>query len=150
MNHRFKESNDIRGPFLSSCNKELLTGRQCKSKICLIGGLEAYKDEFQRVWSDASLSLQNKDNIGVNIIRINLDSGPFSKFLIYLWNINCSEKWASYRASFYSGTEGVIVFISELYFDQIKHLQQTLSDVNYIGWDTYYIHELTNEYYSKT
>lgn len=106
---------------MSSCNKELLAVKQCKSKICLIGGQETYKDEFQRAWSDASLSLQNKDNIGVNISRINYNSGSLTNYLLYLWNINCAEKWASYRTSFYNGTEAVIVFISELYFEQIKH-----------------------------
>ena len=90
-----------------------------KSKICLLGGQETYKDEFQKINSCASLALQNKANIGVNISRINYNYEPATNFLIYLWNINCDEPWASYRTSFYSGTEAAIVLISENDLEQI-------------------------------
>jgi len=93
--------------------------RNYKSKICLLGGQEQFKDYFQLYRSCASLALQNKANIGVNISRINYQYNSHSNFLYYLWNINCEEQWASYRTSFYSGTEAVIVTISEYNIEQI-------------------------------
>ncbi len=93
--------------------------RNFRGKICLLGGYELIKDYIQQQISSAALSLQNKNFIGVNISRMDYEYQNNINFLYYIWNINCSENWTSYRTSFYKGAEAVIVFISETKIDQI-------------------------------
>lgn len=104
---------------MSSTKRQTVPTKSYKYKVCLLGGLEKYKDEFQIRASQASLSPQNKSCIGVNISKINYQYDSITDLLVYLWNVNCKEQWASYRTSFFQGTEAIIVFISEKKIEQI-------------------------------
>jgi len=98
-----------------------------KKKICILGGTESYKDQFQNRISSTCLSLENKQNIGVNISKIDYFYKSKEKFEFLLWNIDCGKNRAFLRTIFYSGAEALIIFISETkiyqitqYFDEIQ------------------------------
>ena len=91
-----------------------------KKKICILGGLENYKDEFQKRISSNCLPIENKHNIGVNISKIEYLYNPSQKFEFLLWNIDCSQNRAFLRTTFYSGANTVIVFISDTKINQIQ------------------------------
>lgn len=89
-----------------------------KKKVCLLGGLEELKNQFQNNLSSSSLSMENKRNIGVNISKVDLFSQNHN-FEYFLWNINCSQEKSFLRTTFYTGAEAAIVLISE---DKVEHL----------------------------
>jgi hypothetical protein len=98
-----------------------------KKKVCILGGYENYKDEFQKRVSSDCLPIENKHNIGVNISKIDYFYKYDQKFEFLLWNIDCSQNRAFLRSTFYSGADALIIFVSEekvsqikLYFDEIK------------------------------
>ena len=98
-----------------------------KKKICILGGTESYKDQFQNRISSTCLSLENKHYIGVNISKIDYFYKSKEKFEFLLWNIDCGRSRAFLRTIFYSGSEALIIFISETkiyqinqYFDEIQ------------------------------
>ncbi len=90
-----------------------------KKKICVLGGTENYKDEFQKKMSSNSLPIENKQNIGVNISKIDFSFKKCEKFEFLLWNIDCRQQRAYLRTVFYNGAEAIIIFISETKVDQI-------------------------------
>jgi hypothetical protein len=90
-----------------------------KKKICILGGQENYKDEFQKRISSNCLPIENKDNIGVNISKIEYLFNSNQKFEFLLWNIDCSQNRAFLRTTFYSGANTLIVFISDTKVNQI-------------------------------
>lgn len=90
-----------------------------KKKICILGGTENYKDEFQKKVSSTSLPIENKQNIGVNISKIDFSHAKYEKFEFLLWNIDCRQQRAYLRTIFYNGAEAIIIFISEKKVDQI-------------------------------
>lgn len=90
-----------------------------KKKICILGGTEKYKDEFQKEISSNSLPIENKQNIGVNISKIDFSFKKCEKFEFLLWNIDCRQQRAYLRTVFYNGAEAIIIFISETKMDQI-------------------------------
>jgi hypothetical protein len=89
-----------------------------KKKVCLLGGLEEIKNQFQDYLSSSTLSMENKRNIGVNISKVDLFSQNHN-FEYFLWNINCSREKAFLRTTFYTGAEACIVLISENKVEQI-------------------------------
>lgn len=91
-----------------------------KKKICILGGQEKYKDEFQKRISSNCLSIENKHNIGVNISKIDYDLTSHQKFEFLLWNIDCGQNRAFLRTVFYSGADILIIFISDTKIDQIQ------------------------------
>jgi len=91
-----------------------------KKKVCILGGQEKYKDEFQKCLSSNCLPIENKQNIGVNISKIDYYYKPKQKFEYLLWNIDCGQPRAFLRTIFYSGADAIIIFISETKIDQIK------------------------------
>jgi hypothetical protein len=104
---------------MSSLETQLQTMDYFKKKICVIGGYEIYKDEFQKEVSSNSLPIENKQNIGVNISKIDFLYKKNKKFEFLLWNIDCRQPRAHLRTIFYNGAEAIIVFISETKVDQI-------------------------------
>ncbi|MFX0035630.1 MAG: hypothetical protein ACFE9I_08320 [Candidatus Hermodarchaeota archaeon] len=92
-----------------------------KKKVCLLGGLEKYKNEFQKILSSNSLPIENKQNIGVNISKIDFSFKKREKFEFLLWNIDCRRERAYLRTIFYNGAEAVIILISESKIEQILH-----------------------------
>ncbi len=100
--------------------------REYKYKVCLIGGQEIFKNEFQEKMSSLSLSVENKTNIGVNISKITSYSTSNESLEIFLWNIDCSRNFASFRTVFYRGSEAIIVFISET---KVEQIQQYLNEI---------------------
>jgi len=92
-----------------------------KKKITLLGGIEKYKDKFQTNVSSNCLPINHKQNIGVNISRINFLYEDSHRFDFLLWNIDCRQQRADLRSIFYNGAEAIIVFISETKIDQIRH-----------------------------
>ncbi|TFF85203.1 MAG: hypothetical protein EU518_01570 [Promethearchaeota archaeon] len=96
-----------------------------KKKVCLLGGVEEIKNEFQNILSTSSLSMENKNNIGVNISKVDLLTQN-QNFEFFLWNINCSQEKAFLRSTFYNGSEAVIVLISEDCIEQILQYLQEL------------------------
>ncbi len=91
-----------------------------KFKVCLLGGTELLKNEFQKNMSSNCLPVENKQNIGVNISKIDYIQNS-QKFAFYLWNLDCNERWAFLRTTFYPGSQAMIIFISEIYVDQIQN-----------------------------
>ncbi|MHA1884545.1 MAG: hypothetical protein ACXAAI_09185 [Promethearchaeota archaeon] len=89
-----------------------------KKKICILGGQENYKDEFQKRMSSNCLPIENKENIGVNISKIEYFHKS-NKFEFLLWNIDCSQNRAFLRTTFYSGANTLIIFISDTKVGQI-------------------------------
>ncbi|MHA2008880.1 MAG: hypothetical protein ACXABO_12495 [Promethearchaeota archaeon] len=97
-----------------------------KKKVCILGGQETYKDEFQKRISSNCLPIENKNNIGVNISKTDFFHTPDKKFEFLLWNIDCRQRRVFLRTTFYHGSDALIIFISEkkitqikLYFDEI-------------------------------
>ncbi|MHA2390800.1 MAG: hypothetical protein ACXAEX_02425 [Promethearchaeota archaeon] len=107
-----------------------------KKKICILGGQENYKDEFQKRISSNCLPIENKHNIGVNISKIDYFFTPNQKFEFLLWNIDCRQNRAFLRTIFYSGADILIIFISETKIDQIqqyyKEIQSRIPDTSLI------------------
>lgn len=105
-----------------------------KKKIALLGGFEKYKDIFQEFISSSCLEIENKQNIGVNISKIDKLYKDEPKIEYLLWNIDCGQRRACLRNIFYSGSEAVIIFISESKLDQIpqyfNEIQTQLQNVN--------------------
>jgi hypothetical protein len=100
-----------------------------KKKVCILGGYENYKDEFQKRISSNCLPIENKHSIGVNISKIDFFYNFNQKFEFLLWNIDCSQNRAFLRRTFYSGADAIIFFISEekvnqirQYFDEIQSM----------------------------
>jgi len=91
-----------------------------KKKIVILGGQEKIKDEFQKCLSSSCLPIENKQNIGVNISKIDYFYKPKQKFEYLLWNIDCGQRRAFLRTVFYSGADAIIIFISETKIDQIR------------------------------
>jgi len=91
-----------------------------KVKICLLGGTELYKNEFQRAISSHTLPIEYKRNMGVNISKIDYQYNHLHNFEFNLWNIDCNQNWAFLRVVFYRGAEAMIIFISEMKVDQIR------------------------------
>ena len=91
-----------------------------KKKIVILGGQEKIKDEFQKCLSSSCLPIENKQNIGVNISKIDYFYKPKQKFEYLLWNIDCGQRRAFLRTIFYSGADAIIIFISETKIDQIR------------------------------
>ena len=107
-----------------------------KKKIALLGGFEKYKDYFQEFISSNCLEIDNKQNIGVNISRIDKLYKNELKIEYLLWNIDCGQRRACLRNIFYNGSEAVIIFISETKLDQIpqyfNEIQTQIQNVNVI------------------
>lgn len=104
---------------MSSLETPLLSNPLIKKKICILGGMENYKDEFQKKLSSNSLPLENKVNIGVNISKIDYLFKKYERFEFLLWNIDCRQQRSYLRTVFYNGAEAIIIFISETKIDQI-------------------------------
>ncbi len=105
-----------------------------KKKICILGGYENYKDEFQKRMSSNCLPIENKHNIGVNISKIDFFYKFNQKFEFLLWNIDCGQNRAFLRKTFYSGADAIIFFVSEekisqikQYVDEIQHISPEIS-----------------------
>ncbi|UCC20035.1 MAG: hypothetical protein JSV62_01775, partial [Promethearchaeota archaeon] len=107
-----------------------------KKKICVLGGVENYKDEFQREFSSNILPIENKRNIGVNISKIDCPYQNGENFEFLLWNIDCRQSRAYLRTIFYKGAEAVIIFISEAKVDQVlqyfNEVQGRLSSITLV------------------
>ncbi|MHA1985645.1 MAG: hypothetical protein ACW98D_03300 [Promethearchaeota archaeon] len=91
-----------------------------KKKVCVLGGYENYKDEFQKRISSDCLPIENKQNLGVNISKIDYIYKCDQKFEYLLWNIDCSQNRAFLRSTFYSGADALIIFVSEEKMTQVK------------------------------
>jgi len=101
---------------------------QYKKKVCLLGGLESLKDEFQRKISSNCLSLEHKNNIGVSISTIDYSGNENYNFNYFLWNIDCGNKRSFIRTTFYTGAESIIVFISE---DNVEQITSYLNEIKF-------------------
>lgn len=106
---------------MSSLESPLQEKFVLKKKLCILGGMENYKDEFQKELSSNALSMENKRNIGVNISKIDFPFKKNEKFEFLLWNIDCRQQRAYLRTIFYNGAEAIIILISESKVDQILH-----------------------------
>ena len=91
-----------------------------KKKLCLLGSVEVFKNEFQRTLSSNCLPIQNKQNIGVNISKIDHFYKTNQKFEYLLWNIDCGRNRSSLRTVFYSGADAIIILLSETSTNQIR------------------------------
>jgi hypothetical protein len=104
-----------------------------KKKIVILGGLEQTKNKFQEILSSNCLPIQNKENIGVNISKIDYFYKPRQKFEYLLWNIDCGERRAFLRTVFYSGADAIIIFLSETKIEQFRQyfneLQSKLPEI---------------------
>lgn len=125
-----------------------------KKKICVLGGQENYKDEFQKELSSNSLSIENKRNIGVNISKIDYLFKENEKFEFLLWNIDCRQPRAYLRTIFYNGAEAIIIFISETkvdqflqYFNEIQDRISSITIVCCIILEEYTIDEIVHKYF---
>ncbi|MFX1501899.1 MAG: hypothetical protein ACFFDH_13125 [Promethearchaeota archaeon] len=121
---------------MSSLETPLQEKNSFKKKICILGGQENYKDEFQKKLSSNSLPIENKQNIGVNISKIEFLFKNCENFEFLLWNIDCRQPRAYLRTIFYNGAEAIIIFISETKVDQIlqyfNEIQTRLSSITLI------------------
>ena len=121
---------------MSSLETPLQEKYVLKKKICVLGGTETYKDEFQKQLSSNSLPIENKRNIGVNISKIDFSFKKHDKFEFLLWNIDCRQPRSYLRTIFYNGAEAIIIFISETKVDQIlqyfKEIQARITSVTII------------------
>lgn len=106
---------------MSSLESPLQEKFVLKKKICVLGGCENYKDEFQKELSSNALPIENKQNIGVNISKIDFSFKRNEKYEFLLWNIDCRQQRAYLRTIFYNGAEAIIILISETKVDQILH-----------------------------
>ncbi|MFX1366206.1 MAG: hypothetical protein ACFFCE_05285 [Promethearchaeota archaeon] len=104
---------------MSSLESQLYEKIVMKKKVCVLGGMEYYKDEFQKELSSNTLPIENKQNIGVNISKIDFLFGENDRFEILLWNIDCRQQRAYLRTIFYNGAEAIIILISESKVDQL-------------------------------
>ena len=104
---------------MNSLETTFLSNPLIKKKICILGGTENYKDEFQKKLSSNSLPIENKRNIGVNISKIDISFKEYLNFEFLLWNIDCRQQRAYLRTLFYNGAEAIIIFISETRVNQI-------------------------------
>jgi len=127
-----------------------------KKKICVLGGTENYKDEFQKKLSCNSLPIENKRNIGVNISKIEFFFKKNEKFEFLLWNIDCRQPRSYLRTIFYNGAEAIIIFISETKVDQIleyfTEIQARISSVTIIFCiilEKYTKEEIINTYFKN-
>lgn len=98
--------------------------------------METYKDELQKRLSSNCLPLENKQNIGVNISKIDFLFKTHNKFEFLLWNIDCRKQRAFLRSVFYNGADAIIILISETKIIQITHylneIQSRLPEVTLI------------------
>jgi hypothetical protein len=121
---------------MSSLESPLQKKNFLKKKICILGGQEHYKDEFQKTMSSNSLPIENKQNIGVNISKIEFLFKDCENFEFLLWNIDCRQPRAYLRTIFYNGAEAIIIFISETKVEQIlryfNEIQSRLSSITLI------------------
>jgi hypothetical protein len=85
-----------------------------------VGAVEDFKNEFQKILSSSCLPIQNKQNIGVNISKIDHFYRSNQKFEYLLWNIDCGRHRSSLRTIFYSGAEAIIIILSETSINQIR------------------------------
>ncbi len=106
---------------MSSLDSPLYEKKIMKKKVCILGGMEHYKDEFQKELSSNALPIENKQNIGVNISKIDFSFRENDIFEFLLWNIDCRQQRAYLRTIFYNGAEAIIILISEKKIDQILH-----------------------------
>ncbi|MFX0022401.1 MAG: hypothetical protein ACFE9S_08735 [Candidatus Hermodarchaeota archaeon] len=127
-----------------------------KKKVCVLGGTETYKDEFQKQLSSNSLPIENKRNIGVNISKIDFFFKKHEKFEFLLWNIDCRRPRSYLRTIFYNGAEAIIIFISETKVDQIHQyfteIQARLSSVTIVFCiilEKYNKEEIVNKYFKN-
>ncbi len=127
-----------------------------KKKVCVLGGTENYKDEFQKKLSSNSLPFENKRNIGVNISKIDFFFKKNEKFEFLLWNIDCRQPRSYLRTIFYNGAEAIIIFISETKVDQIlqyfKEIQARISSVTIlfcIILEKYTKEDIFNKYFKN-
>ncbi|MFX0002609.1 MAG: hypothetical protein ACFE9J_03920 [Candidatus Hermodarchaeota archaeon] len=127
-----------------------------KKKLCVLGGMENFKDEFQKKLSSNSLSIQNKRNIGVNISKIDYFFKSNEKFEFLLWNIDCRQPRSYLRTIFYNGAEAIIIFISETkvaqilqYFKEIHPRVSSITVVFCIILEKYTKDEIINKYFKK-
>ena len=125
-----------------------------KKKLCILGGVENYKDEFQKKLSSNSLPIENKRNIGVNISKVDFSFKKDEKFEFLLWNIDCRRPRAYLRTIFYNGAEAIIIFISETKVDQIiqylNEIQARISSITIIFCiilERYAKDEIINRYF---
>ncbi len=128
-----------------------------KKKVVLLGGFERYKNEFQKILSSNSLPIENKQNIGVNISKIDFFFKKQEKFEFLLWNIDCRRERAYLRTIFYNGAEAIIIFISESKLDQIlqyfNEIQANFSSINIIFCiilETLNKEEIIDKYFSSS
>ena len=106
---------------MSSLESPLQEKFVLKKKICVLGGCENYKDEFQKELSSNALPIENKQNIGVNISKIDFSFKRDENYEFLLWNIDCRQQRAFLRTIFYNGAEAIIILISETKVDQILY-----------------------------
>lgn len=106
---------------MSSIESPLQEKLVLKKKLCILGGMEHYKDEFQKELSSNALPIENKQNIGVNISKIDFSYKKDEKYEFLLWNIDCRRQRAYLRTIFYNGAEAIIILISETKVDQILY-----------------------------
>lgn len=90
-----------------------------KIKICLIGGYENYKNQFQKFVSSHKFPFDNKNSIGVNISKVDFKFNSHT-YGFYIWNIDCDQRYTFLRTTYYHGAEAIIVFISESKLEQIQ------------------------------
>ena len=98
---------------MNSCELLEPIEQYLKKKICLLGGTELYKNEFQKKISSNCLPIENKENIGVNISRIEYFyqlTKKYQKFEFLLWNIDCRQRRSFLRTIFYNGAEAMVIF----------------------------------------
>ncbi|MFX1390147.1 MAG: hypothetical protein ACFE9Z_08805 [Promethearchaeota archaeon] len=127
-----------------------------KKKICILGGVEAYKDEFQKRISSNSLPLENKQNIGVNISKIDFLFKNYEKFEFLLWNIDCRQPRAYLRPIFYNGAEAILIFVSERkveqilqYFNEIHERISSIALIFCIILEKYNKKDIIDKYFKK-
>ena len=141
---------------MNSYETQLLRKPIIKKKICILGGTEKYKDEFQKRLSSNSLPLENKQNIGVNISKIDFSFKKCEIFEFLLWNIDCRQHRAYLRTIFYNGAEAIIIFISEekvdqilLYFNEILARLPSINIVFCIILENFTREEIINRYFNN-
>jgi hypothetical protein len=141
---------------MSSLETPLQERLLLKKKLCILGGTEKYKDEFQKKLSSNSLPIQNKRNIGVNISKIDFYFRKNEKFEFLLWNIDCRQPRSYLRTIFYNGAEAIIIFISETklhqmiqYFKEIHSRISSATVVFCIILEKYTKEEIINKYFNN-
>ncbi|TFG30745.1 MAG: hypothetical protein EU532_00195 [Promethearchaeota archaeon] len=105
---------------------------ELKVKVCLLGGYENYKNQFEKFVSSHHFPFNNKNNIGVNISKVDFKYNSLN-YGFYLWNIDCNQRHAFLRTTYYHGSEAIIVFISETKLEQmISYLDEIKSRLPFI------------------